>query len=390
MTSLGSRWSWPLLMSLIVLVGGFASGWQMLQRIGIGLLCLLAVCLVVTLVSVLTLNAEGKPRSRTATAGETLTITYTIRNRGLWPVVWALLRPQGLSTLPVEGQLVAVPWRGDRRLDVALPCPQRGRWIAGGAALHTGDPFGFFERARSRGGTEIITVYPRSIPLPGLQLPPLLGRGTSPRGRPSPQPSATVREVRPYRSGDLPSRVHWLSTARLDALMVKEPEGEPAAHVWLVLDLDAGIQYGQDEGDSAELVIGAAAHVIREQLPAWIAAGLLAVGADAIVKPDARRGHTARLLDELAVVAPGEGDVERDLHALRASYGTWRNTIMVITPWADGRWGRGLAALAQSGSTILVVLLDTPDSGLGDVLDEQAASLRGRGIQVYRHTAWAA
>ncbi|MDB5058948.1 MAG: hypothetical protein JWO59_2420 [Chloroflexi bacterium] len=390
MSSLGSRWTWPVAMSLIVLVGGFISGWQVLQRIGIGLFCLLAICIVVTVVSALTLSAEGKPRSRTATAGDTLTITYTIRNRGLWPVVWALFRPQGFSTLPVEGQLVAVPWRGDRRLDVMLPCPQRGRWVAGGAVLHTGDPFGFFERSRTRAGTEIITVYPRSIPLPGLQLPPLLGRGISPRGRPSPQPSATVREVRPYRSGDLPSRVHWLSTARLDALMVKEPEGEPAAHVWLVLDLDARIQYGEDEGDSAELVIGAAGHVVREQLPVWIAAGLLVAGTDTIVKPDARRGHAARLLDELAVVMPGEGDVERDVHTLLTSSGTRRSTIIVITPWADDRWSRNLRVLAHTGSTVLCVLLDTPDSGLRHALDAQAASLRGHGVQVYRHTAWAA
>jgi uncharacterized protein (DUF58 family) len=389
MTSLGGRWSWPAALSIIVLAAGYASGWHLLQRVGIGLLALLAVCLIATVATALALTAEGKPRGRAITAGEALVVTYTVRNRGLWPVVWTLLRPLGFSTLPVEGQLVALPWRGQRRLDVALPCPQRGRWAAGGSVLHVGDPFGFFERTRVRAGTDTITVFPRPIPLPGLQLPPLLGRGISPRGRPSPQPAATVREVRPYRAGDSPSRIHWLSTARHDALMVKEPEGEPAAHVWVVLDLDAGVQYGDFEGDSAELLIGAASHLVRERLPSWVATGLLAIGAGTLVKPDSRREQTDRLLGALAVIVPGDGDVEHGLRALRSTFGTKRSTIIVLTPWANTRWSASLPILAQAGGNVICILLDTPDSERGGALDAQAVNLRAGGIQAYRHTTWA-
>jgi uncharacterized protein (DUF58 family) len=389
MTSLGGRWSWPAALSMIVLAAGYTSGWHLLQRVGVGLLALLLLCLCVTVVTAAMLTAEGKPRSRSITAGETLVVTYTVRNRGLWPVVWALLRPLGFSTLPVEGQLVALPLRGRRRLDVALPCPQRGRWVAGGSVLHVGDPFGFFERTYSNGGTDIITVFPRPISLPGLQLPPMLGRGISPRGRPSPQSSATVREVRPYQSGDSPSRIHWLSTARHDALMVKEPEGEPAAHVWLVLDLDTAMHYGDLESSSVELLIGAACHIVRDRLPPWVATGLLAVGTETLVKPNSRREQTERLLAALAVVAPGAGDVPQSLRALRATFGTRRSTIIVLTPWADARWSASLPTLARAGANVVCILLDTPDSERGKDLDTQAMALRVCGIQTYRHTAWA-
>ena len=389
MISLGGRWSWPLLVSTIVLAAGIGSGWRLLERIGFILIALLAVCLIATLVAAIAISAEGTPMSSIATAGEMLLVTYTIRNRGFWPVAWTLLRPQGLSALPVEGQLVSLSWRAERRLDVALPCPQRGKWIAGGSKLHTGDPFGFFERVRARQGRTVVTVYPRPVPLPNLQVLPMIGRNIGPRGAPSPQPAASVREVRPYRSGDMPSRIHWLSTARLDTLMVKEPEGEPAAHVWLILDLQSGVHYGQDEGDSVELLVGAAAYLAQLHLPSRIATGLLIVGPGTAIKPDSRRGQVHRILEALAMAEPMPGSVEHSLRALRFPLAAQRGTVVVLTPWADTRWTDTLPLLAQAGNAVICLLLDTPSSGRGDILDAQADQLRREGVAAYRHTSWA-
>jgi uncharacterized protein (DUF58 family) len=215
------------------------------------------------------------------------------------------------------------------------------------------------------------------------------GRAIGPRGLASAQPAASVREVRPYRSGDLPSRIHWLSTARLGTLMVKEPEGEPAAHVWLVLDLQAGFQYGQEEGDSVELIVGAAAYLARMHLPGRIATGLLVVGPGTVVKPDGRRDQVHRILQALATAGAGKGTVEQSLHAVRYPRYTQRGTIVVLTPWADTRWTDTLPVLAQGGCAVIGVLLDTPASGRGEILDAQADQLRREGVAAYRHTAWA-
>jgi uncharacterized protein (DUF58 family) len=261
--------------------------------------------------------------------------------------------------------------------------------VAGGSALHTGDPFGFFERVRRRQGKNMVTVYPRAVPLPGLQAIALVGRAFGQRGPASTQPAASVREVRPYRSGDLPSRIHWLSTARLDTLMVKEPDGEPAAHVWLILDLQAGVQYGEEEGDSAELIVGAATYLAQLHAPSRIATGLLIVGPGTVVRPDARRGQMHRILDALATTAAGRGTVEEGLLAVRWQHALQRGTVVAITPWADTRWTDALAALVNAGNAVVGVLLDTPGSGRGEMLDAQADQLRRAGVAVYRHTAWA-
>src|SRR5205807_10006573 len=120
-----------------------------------------------------------------------------------------------------------------------------------------------------------------------------------------------------------------------------------------------------------------------------VAAGLLAVGTASMVGPDARRGEAERMLDVLALAAPGKGNVERDMRALRSLMGRNRSTVIVVTPWADERWIRALPPLVHGGSTVLCILLDTPDSGADVALDAQAAALRASGVQVYRHTAWA-
>lgn len=414
MIALGTRWSWPAVLALLTLGVGAASGWVLLLRISMVLLGLLALSLLVTVLNALALRAEGHPTAHRAVAGDRVTVRYTIHNRAPWPLPWILLEPHGLSYLPVQGQLVGVGPFGRRQIDVSLPCPQRGHWQAGGWALRTGDPFGFFERVRHGRGADTIVVYPRPLPLPGLGLPRPAGGGTARRGAPSPQPAATVREVRPYRPGDLPSRIHWLSTARLDTLMVKESEPEPAAHAWLILDLDEAVQYGEDAGDSAELIVGAASALVSRLLHAHLATGLLVAGPDIVAYPDERRSQAEHLRELLAAVIPAPASVQDSLALLArrsrptrgpitplawqqhlaapwpaAAWGARGGIVVVLTPWADSRWSAALPVLARAGYSVVCALLDTPESGLEAVLADQAATLRAAGISVYRHTSWA-
>jgi len=414
MSAFGSRWSWPALVGILALTAGVVSGWTVLQRIGMVLLVLLVLCLLATVLHALALSAEGQITSRTATVGDRLTIRYTLRNRCPWPLPWTLLEPQGFSFLPVQGQLVGLGPLSKREIAISLPCPLRGHWQAGGWIIRVGDPFGFFERMRSGPGKESIIVYPRPIHLPGLILPTTGEHSNSRRGSPHPQPAVTVREVRPYRSGDLPSRIHWLTTARLNTLMVKEPEWEPTAHVWLILDLDAGVHYGEQEGDSTELLVGVACGLVSTLLRRRLATGMLVVGPDLVAYPSDQRAQRERLLEILATSMPAPAHVDQSLRLLRRPFaparhpmtpgetvgyptsglralpsrGTRGGTVILLTPWADERWTRTLPALLQAGYTVTVVLLDTLDFGHGDALAAQMTILHSIGVRVLRHTAW--
>jgi len=206
--------------------------------------------------------------------------------------------------------------------------------------------------------------------------------------------SAAIRELRPYRSGDPPSRIHWLSTARLDTLMVKEPDGEPMAQVWLLLDLQAAVQHGEDEGSSAELIIGVACGLI-DRLAGAAAVGLLIAGPSTIVAPDGRhgRGHGERLRAALALTDTGDGTIEAALDLARhtaagQSLGGGQGTVIALTPWADGQWAAHLARLAR-GNAVLCILLATPEGDAGEAHAAQAANLGRLGVRVYRHLDWA-
>ncbi|HWE62681.1 MAG TPA: DUF58 domain-containing protein [Chloroflexota bacterium] len=393
MTTIGGRWSWPALAAILALAAGTATNWALLQHIGLALAGVLLLCWLATTVSMHMLSAHGHSTASSVMAGERVTVRYVLRNRGFWPLAWTLLEPQGFSSLPVQGQLVSLGPRARREIDVSLACPQRGHWQAGGCALRIGDPFGLFERTRGVAGHEAVIVYPRPIPLPGMALPPAAGQMSSRRGSPDPHPSATIREVRPYRPGDLPSRIHWLSSARLDTLMVKEPEGEPAAHAWLLLDLEEGVHYGEQSGASEELIVGAACTILQHLSRLRLPTGLLMVGPTTAVYPDNRLDHHERLLASLATTMLGPESVAQAMRMLqrRSAYdlSARRGTVIVLTPWADGRWATVLSQLARVGSSVLCVLLDTPDAGREAALDAQAAALRAVGVRVYRHTAWA-
>lgn len=387
MNSLGGRWLWPAVLGVGVLGAGVLTGWPLPQRIGLVLIGLLIACLLATQASAWALSASGAPLQPTATAGDDLIVRYEVWNRAPWPVIWTLLHPQGIADYAARPSLVAMPPRGRRQIDLALTCPARGRWPAGGWRLRTGDPFGFFARARNGRASETVLVYPRPLALPQLVLPLPAGRSAHTRGRSGPQSSAMAREVRPYQPGDVLSRIHWLSTARRGALMVREPEGEPAALTWLAVDLDAAVYQGEQAEETVELVIAVTAHLVDRQEQVGIPTALLLAGPDVLVPAGRQRGNWHALREALAMAAPAPGDAEGSLDRLPGSV-RW-GTLIVITPWADARWSAPMATLARAGGMVICLLLATPESDNDTALAGQAAALDTAGVRVYRYRGWA-
>jgi len=168
LSSVGSRWGWPFLAGIAALIGGSVGGWLPLERTGLALLGVVILCWLGTLLNLALVTAHGESAGATAVAGDRLIVRYTLRNRSPWPLAWAMLEPHGLSEVPVEGQFVALGPRQTRQIAVSLPCPRRGRWAAAGWTVHAGDPFGLFDRRRSRWDGETVIVYPRPVPLPAL------------------------------------------------------------------------------------------------------------------------------------------------------------------------------------------------------------------------------
>ena len=150
----------------------------------------------------------------------------------------------------------------ERTVSYPVRSDLRGSYVVGPVMAHLADPFGLVEQRRPIGGTAQLTVTPRVVPLPSI---PLTG-GWQGSGEHRPQAfasgSAEDVSVRDYRRGDDLRRVHWRSSARVGALMVRREEQPWEAHATVLLDNRLLAHRGHGPSSSFEAAVVAAASVV--------------------------------------------------------------------------------------------------------------------------------
>jgi uncharacterized protein (DUF58 family) len=148
-----------------------------------------------------------------------------------------------------------------RRIDYPVQAEVRGKYEIGPVRVRVGDPFGLLELHRTFTKTATLVVIPATEPLPAIQL---LGAWTGTgdnRPRPFASGSAADVTVRDYRVGDDLRRVHWRSTAKVGALMVRREEQPWQSRCTLFIDNRSRVHRGQGPHSSIERAITAAASI---------------------------------------------------------------------------------------------------------------------------------
>ena len=148
-----------------------------------------------------------------------------------------------------------------RRIEYAVQADVRGKYQIGPLRVRVGDPFGLLELHRTFTKTAQLVVIPATEPLPPI---PLLGAWTGTgdnRPRPFASGSAADVTVRDYRVGDDLRRVHWRSTAKVGALMVRREEQPWQSRATLFIDNRARVHRGQGPHSSLERAVTAAASI---------------------------------------------------------------------------------------------------------------------------------
>ena len=333
-------------------------------------------------------------RSREGTilvAGDTLAEELTLQNSGRLPVLWAEFRDE--SDLPGynPSQIVAAPALSNYRWRVTAECRQRGVFRIGPSQLLLADPFGFFSLQIDFTDSESLLIYPRIVQLPQFAMPHGSASGGDRMRRPlqGAVPSASIRD---YRYGDSLRYIHWPSTAHRGNLAVKELELEPSGDVWIVLDLDESVHYGEGEENTLEFSIVVAASLTAELLSGGErrAVGLLTVSGPQNAEQDAntaaralmvppQRGQ-AQLWRIMAALAPARAtDLPlADLLHSSAEVLGHRRTVIVVTPSyvpdekSETRGARDwtaellqLQAAGLTSSVLLVVPAGSEPTGVG-------------------------
>jgi len=358
---------------------------------------------------IVTFRLECKTITPRSQVGRFIEEQFLAHNTGRLTKVWMEVRDTSeLAAHRSSRVLNALGARARWGWTVRTLCRQRGRFRLGPVSVLTGDPFGLFlfER-RLNDTTRAVIVYPATVDLPIFA--PARGQlaGGEALQRRTHHITTNVSGTREYAPGDSFNRIHWRSTARMERLIVKEFELDPAADVWVYLDLERAVQAEATRSEEAEYEhdltwlwwtptrwrlppsteeygVTIAASVAKYFLRHQRAVGLVAYArAREIVQPDRGERQLTRLLEILAVLR-AEGHLRfADVLTLESAHLARNHTLVAITPSAELDCVRVLREIKRRGVGVIVVLVDANTFGGRADTERAAVELLASGIATY-------
>jgi uncharacterized protein (DUF58 family) len=367
------------------------------------------------------LHLERTSRSLTSQVGRVFEENLSLKNDSLFPKLWVEVRDE--SDLPgswvaaraigLSTTALAHDFAGHRASAVAAGlgahqawlwtartiCTRRGRFRLGPTTLITSDPFGLFPARRKVGTIREIVVLPPTVPLPSFPIPAGRLSGGEALRRRTYQVTPNAAGVREYAHGDSLSRIHWRSTARRGRLISKEFELDPMSDVWIVLDGQRRMHFGEAAGEellggvpgrqlrlppqTEEYMVAAAASVVLHVLGRNRATGLLGYGTSRmVVQPERGEAQLFRILEALAGFR-ADGDVDlTDVFRIETSWFPRGATIAIVTPNVREDMFHELLELRRRGLVPVATLIEPADFGSRLSSRPLALSLSDAGVPV--------
>jgi uncharacterized protein (DUF58 family) len=373
-------WPWVLLLAVLGLGGGLATGAAILVHVAYLLIALLILCPLYAWLSLRSLRLEHRASAARIVAGDRLLEIYQLKSAVPWPILGIMVRSRpGVSGVPQHWAL-ATGRRGGEEWTAVSVAPMRGRYSVGVSALTVSDPFGLSVFRRALPISMEVVVHPRPRIIPDFVLA-VARAGDLMSARRSWAHMPVSGAVRPFAAGDASTRIHWLSSARHGMLMVKDSERSVGQRVWVALDLNSALHAGSGEQSTVEYAVEAAAYVVELAFKAGLNVGLIVSGPRTLVAQPARgRDQREYLMDLLAVARQGEGlglaTAIEDSRATRPS-----DAIILLTPEVSDELIELAARLRRLGCGVAAVLLDAPS--FGGALPQGGAALEAERVPVY-------
>jgi uncharacterized protein (DUF58 family) len=333
------------------------------------------------------LSAGRRLRYGWVSVGDRMEEEFSLGNRSSFPALWVEIRDESnvpgyqIGAARSIGAATTTSWRQ------ASICNRRGQYHLGPWEIRSGDPLGIFEVTRRYEATQEIVIHPPVHRAPPIPLPPGQGDGRTRTRERMPQATANAAGVRDYHPNDPYHWIHWPTSARRNALYVRQFERDAAGDLWLLIDCRAAVQLGDEADGTEEHAVLLAAALAARALAQTRPIGLAAYGrSPQVVPPGLGEGQQWRLLRALALLrADGDIDLTRALREVGDAAGRG-SAVIVITPAADSDWLPQLADLARRGLGSHVLLLDRTSfggEGSGAAL-RRAVQLLGAPCEVIR------
>jgi uncharacterized protein (DUF58 family) len=393
-TGFTTRASCLLAAGLTALVCGMVLGVTDLVRAGSLAIAVPVVAAIVVHRARVTIASRRNADPVRASLGSQVVIHLTVTNRSVLPSGALMLEDRLPDQLTGRARFVldGLAGRESRTVAYTMPPLPRGRYRAGPLRMRVVDPFGLIDITRSFTATSEFLVTPIVERLPLLTPPVSFDAGENAGSHSIGIHGADDASTREYRLGDDLRKIHWRSTARTGALMVRHEERPWQGQTTLLLDLRAGAHISAPgaagsaesarERSSMEWAISAAASIGSHLIFAGRELGLI----DDLPNPQRRHyPSSAALVDHLTDV---NAAVQADLTGLdgHLRLAARDSTVIALLGRLDRASLRMLTDAHPRGSAIpaFAIVLDTAtwvDGGLPATAEwtETISALRSAG-----------
>lgn len=225
-----------------------------------------------------------------AAAGDSVTIHLVITNKSVLRTGTLMLEDQLPDRLVGRARFVLDPLGSHeaRTVSYRMPGLGRGRYRVGPLRIRLSDPFRMIDLSRSFTATSEFVVAPVVDLLPAVEPPRSDELGDISGSHSIGTHGADDQSTREYRIGDDLRKIHWRSSARTGALMVRQEERPWRGQSTVLLDLRAGAH------DSAAAELGQAGHDPRlTSSLEWAVSAAASIGSHVLV-----RGRELNLLSD--------------------------------------------------------------------------------------------
>ncbi len=342
----------------------FATNVPLVFRLAYAITAIVIICFFWSRMCASGLDLRRHPGDSRVQVGHSIKEVLFLKNRSLLPNLYSELVDHSSLQGHRVGRAFAVRSRGAARWEIDSICQERGKFVVGPCSITIADPFGVFRWRKFFADTWALTVYPRTYDLPNFRL----SKGDLSGGRSTRQrtffATPSAGGVREYFPGDGFNRIHWPSSARMQRLMTKEFELDPASDIWIALDLQGQVQSGHGQESTTEYSISIVASLAKHLIDENRSVGVISFGAyRMVVHGDRGERHLFRILEEMATArAEGERPLAEVLAAEGARFGP-NTTLIVISPSTNDAWVRAVEQSAARGVKAIAIHLQASTFG---------------------------